>query len=271
MQNSTQKFPAPEKNILLKLSPISNLFKATFQLFKDKWTKLITLAALPMVMMMATLGIFVTSGAIKVNSNNLPIWDFKTIILLVIIGGVFLIVSVVTIAATFLIIGDNSNRFTIIGALQQGSRRIGSLLALDFLMGALLLVGFLLFFVPAIAILVYSILALPVLILEEKGAWFSLKKSFKLIKGIWWPVAGRVFLAIGLILTVNAIADFFPLLNLAVALITGPFWSVFIYLLYRDVTKIKKSQPLAPKEPMEEMAVKGPLAEIPLSKPEKIK
>jgi hypothetical protein len=66
----------------------------------------------------------------------------------------------------------------------------GKLIAVDLLFVAMMVIGAVAFVVPAILVFVYLSLSGPVVELEKRGVWDGFKRSFLLVRGHFWMVAG---------------------------------------------------------------------------------
>jgi hypothetical protein len=69
-----------------------------------------------------------------------------------------------------------------------GSIRYGTLVAVDLIFGVLVALGSVLFLLPGIVVFVYLGLAAPVVEIEHHGVRAALSRSFRLVRGNFWPV-----------------------------------------------------------------------------------
>jgi len=140
-------------------------------------------------------------------------------------------------------------------SLRFAVRKSPSLAWLSLLLFVGLVVALVLLIVPAIWLAVAWSVAVPVLLIEGHGGPGALRRSFALVRGRWWPVAGA--LLVGFLLAgvlggiVQGVLGFLPALlfddNLAVtavatavaaivsSLITTPFQAAIVTLLYFDL------------------------------------
>ncbi len=96
-------------------------------------------------------------------------------------------------------------------SLRFGFSNFWRLLGLVLLHGVLLLLAFLACIVPGIWLYAAWSVAVPVLLIEGTGGFKALSRSFELVKGRWWPVAGTLLVA-----------------NLLSALVSGVFSLVLV-------------------------------------------
>jgi hypothetical protein len=133
------------------------------------------------------------------------------------------------------------------------ARRLHSLLWLTIVEGVLLVLGFVACIIPGIWLWVSWSVAIPVLLTEDVRGFKALGRSFRLVKGRWWPTFGLVLL--GFLLTtivgglVQAIfgalffvadSDFAIFLTDTLggslsSIVTTPFLAAVITVLYVDL------------------------------------
>jgi len=89
-------------------------------------------------------------------------------------------------------------------SLRFAARRIGSLVWLEILMWVLLGLAFLALVVPGIWLYAAWSVATPALLIEGVRGWGALRRSFRLVRGRWWPVAGVLVVATVMIGIVGA-------------------------------------------------------------------
>jgi hypothetical protein len=80
-------------------------------------------------------------------------------------------------------------------SLRFGFKRLGSLLWLTLVHGVLLLLAFAACIVPGVWLYAAWSVAVPALLVEGTRGLKALGRSFKLVRGRWWPTAGTLLLA----------------------------------------------------------------------------
>lgn len=139
-------------------------------------------------------------------------------------------------------------------AFTEAKPFIPSYLALAILTGVLVLLWSLLLIIPGIIFSVYYSFAVYAFFFEGQKGIKAIKRSKALVKGYWWPVAGRVlglsliiwlFMMLVSIPGMMAVEDswFWNLWNAVVQIISyliGPMTMLFSYKIYRDLVNIKK-------------------------------
>jgi hypothetical protein len=115
-------------------------------------------------------------------------------------GVTFLIGAVVTLVLTAATVKAVSDAYlggvpSVRDSLRFAARRIGSLLWLYLVLAIGLTVAFICLVVPAIWLYVAWSVATPVLLIEGLGGTVALRRSFRLVRGRWWPVAFTLLVA----------------------------------------------------------------------------
>lgn len=236
------------------LRDIQNLFKDTFLFFKNNFKVLLPLALI-------TIGLFllfgfvlgITTAASSVSfvavmakkSTPFLIIAIVSIALAVIISLAVLIFQMLANATIIwgIIEADKKEKVTIKKAWRQILSKGRSIVWVNFLVIVTVLGGFLLFIIPGFIFSVWFSLALFVLLVENKKGWEALKKSKALIQGYFWPVVFRmIILSLALYLASLSLA-FIPffgyLANIALGVVTLPFYYIYLYLIYKNLRTIK--------------------------------
>lgn len=140
-------------------------------------------------------------------------------------------------------------------SLRFALRRLPRLMVLEVVMWIGLIIGFILLIIPGIWLYAAWSVAVPVLLIERRGAFRSLGRSRRLVKGRWWATAAVLIVAN---LMVTLIAGAIEALLIAVAslpsqpslllavtastlsgvigsVITTPFQAATVTLLYYDL------------------------------------
>src|SRR5215213_1687322 len=133
-------------------------------------------------------------------------------------------------------------------SLRFAVRRLGGLLGVAILGGLLVALATIALVVPGIWLFVMYSVAVPALLLERIGAWSALRRSFRLVRGRWWPTAGALlvgYLLIGIIgALVTGVIMVVPSLvaedNTVVggtvgSVLTTPYSAAVVTLLYFDL------------------------------------
>lgn len=116
-------------------------------------------------------------------------------------------------------------------------------LGLAIVQGLALFGLYLLLIIPGIIFSVYWMFSPYILINEKKGIINSMRESKKLVDGKWWTIFSYTLLIFLIIIAVNIIASFIPLLGSFIPyLVTTPFVILFYKNLYLDIKGNKKSK-----------------------------
>ncbi len=167
-----------------------------------------------------------------------------------------LVISVLTTAACVKAISDiYLDQPTDIGSsLRFALRRLGSLLWLEIMTFVLLAFAFIVLVIPGIWLYAAWSVAVPALLIEGCGGWSALSRSFRLVRGRWWPAAGVLFVAAvmtsivsgaieGLLVAISLSSSADVVLTVTVvslaaglsAVLTRPFLAAVTTVLYYDL------------------------------------
>jgi hypothetical protein len=165
------------------------------------------------------------------------------------------LVTVLTMAACVKAVSDAYlDHPTGVGiSLRFAMRRLLSLLWLYIMALVLLALAFVLLVIPGIWLYAAWSVATPALLIEGCGAWHALRRSFRLVRGRWWPTAGVLIvsevmvallggaiqaLLVGIFLTGGSVGVVVLLVSLAAAVsavLTRPFVAAIRTVLYYDL------------------------------------
>src|SRR5690242_6398054 len=95
-------------------------------------------------------------------------------------------------------------------SLRFALRNLLRLVWLAIVLGCALVVAFLALIIPGIWLFVAWSLAVPVLLFERVGAFASLGRSFRLVRGRWWPICGALVVGYLLAGVVSGIVQLIP-------------------------------------------------------------
>jgi hypothetical protein len=95
-------------------------------------------------------------------------------------------------------------------SLKFGLRRLPALVWLSIVVGVCLFFAFLALIVPGIWLLVAWALAVPAMLFERVGPFKSMGRSFRLVRGRWWPTLGALLVAYLLAGIVGGIVQVIP-------------------------------------------------------------
>lgn len=126
------------------------------------------------------------------------------------VGMVFFYAAVLNYFKLYLDMGPEQEEITVAQLWQATKAKIFPLLGLSFLVFIMIMIGMFLFVIPGI----YLSLALSftgvILVIEGKGVFESISRSFNVIGGHWWSTFGLMFV-VSLITSVVSYAFMIPL------------------------------------------------------------
>jgi len=167
------------------------------------------------------------------------------------------IIGVLTTAACVKAVSDiYLEQPTSIGSsLRFALRRLGSLVWLEIITGVLLVIAFIALVIPGIWLYAAWSVAVPTLLIEGTQGASALSRSFRLVRGRWWPVAAVLLVAsvmisvlagaieavlVGISLTgdTSSVVLAVAVVSLAAtisAILTRPFHAAVTTVLYYDL------------------------------------
>ena len=225
------------------LMQLGELFKNSFEVYKERvWVLLgllaigilSYLAVLPGVIVLA-IGGFTFSYANGINFLNLS---------LIIIGGILFLVGAVlatiimslTQVASLYALKERESKIGIKQSLNLGWPKIWSFLWISLLVMLACLGGMILLVIPGIIFMVWFYFSLYVFVCEDLKGSSALKRSKELVKGYWWPIFGRILILVIAVSIISSVPFFGSLVN---TFIMGPASLIYIFLMYEDLKRAK--------------------------------
>ncbi|SRR6056297_460223 len=250
-----------ETKPLVKISPVGDLVKNAFELYKKSFWKLI---AIMLISVLAMLPVIILGG-VGVAMNVLNSQGQGGILL-----GIFVILSIIFVlfsiyfsissqAATLLYFRKEYPKPGVWAIFNEARKNyFWKFLGMSILLGLIFLLGFLLLIIPGIILIVYLAFSAWILIFEDKGVVESIKGSASLVKGYWWAVLGRFLAVYGVFyLAVILIESLFnssqfnepgSFITQLISFVLAPFFLSFSYIIYKDLVKIKSGTKVSEKK-----------------------
>ena len=239
---------------------IGEILDVAIKITLRNWKTLVGLVALtvaPVQVLVALIDISATEGVFSTGETDTITQDeLDTVIggtvLIAVLGIVSAILST-AVAFRAVVEAYLGGRPRWKESLKFVARRLHSLVWLTVLWGVLLTLAFLPCGIPAIWLGVAWIVAVPVLLTEDVRGLGALRRSFRLVRGRWWPTFALVIIGLLLVSIFSGIVQaifggifFVADTNLAIFLVnavggtlgsvvTTPFLAAFITVLYVDL------------------------------------
>ncbi|MBN1779161.1 MAG: hypothetical protein JW816_03010 [Candidatus Buchananbacteria bacterium] len=200
-----------QSNIL----PARKLLVKSWHLFKDSWLEFLKvytglLVGLLVLMIIFAIFFFVTAFATHGDNQSFLVVSNIILSLLGIIAVIFILHWVMV--AQYLILKDLPN-ITAWRALKKSVKKVLPFVGLNLIVGLITFLGFLLLAVPGIYLTISLSFAAFILAIEDGKVFFSIKKSYQLVKGYWFTVFSRALvLQICLMAFIYLIAGLFILI-----------------------------------------------------------
>lgn len=233
-----------------KLAGPGELLKSAWDLFKKNWRMLIMIAAVPAALTLVG-QLFSTGGAL-----------LAAVAAILVIAGVVLSLAMqgAMIDAVRQYSINPSAILTVKGQYKFGFKYFWPLILVVIIEMFVLGGSTILFVIPGIIIAVYTIVYVMALLVDDKRGFSALTESWRLVKGHWWGVLGRMIILLLVVLAVYAVVGglllptgalvggganspvakvFSFVFGAIVSLIVGPFATVYIYKLYESLKKVR--------------------------------
>ncbi len=235
------------------LSAVSELYKNSFAIYKKEFWKLIGISLVPILGIFPLFAIYLIYYYFGSSLDHGFLYAVKILILILGILGVFLAIYAAILAdiGMKIFLRDKNG----IGqSLRNGRKIFWKYVALEILKIVFILLWSLLLIIPGLIFLVFYSFAEFVLIFENYAPRAALKRSKELVKGNWWAIAWRlvlfiiIFYLLFLILSLPAsffAADsgpyqFWQFIIKIIRFLVGPFFTVYMFLIFKDLLDIKK-------------------------------
>lgn len=228
------------------MTDIGQLINQAFTFFGTNWKNLCLVSFLFMALPQLALTTFVwivslfatrSPNYIQLDHGIIPA-NATAITVVAILYLIIVIFSILGSIALIVIAKNPGQSFNYV--LKSAWRLFFSYLWVSILVGLAILAGTMLFIIPGIIFGIWLSFAVYFVVAESKQGTEALKSSKSLVSGFWWAVLGRFIVLFFLIIGVSLTITFIPFLGSAVAVIvTAPFSTVYIYLMYQNLKTIK--------------------------------
>lgn len=237
--------PPKKKSILSrpkKLEPLEDLISGIFNHFKTHWQKLclasFLMVTLPQIAFFIFIWpfLFLMPWALYTDSPEIIFGIVIFFFLLLMLSlVVFTLLGNITV-----IILVKDPKLELGFAVKKSWKLLFPYLWVSILAGLIVSIGYLFFIVPGIIFAIWFFMAPYALILEGKKGAQALKRSKELVDGYFWPVLGRVLIISLIIMGSCMFLAWIPFVGMfALSVLLVPVSTVFIFLLYQNLKKVK--------------------------------
>jgi|SRR3989344_1343186 len=214
--------------------PIENLFKESFEIYKNSFWSFIKLAFIGSIGFIVVIPFGIAWAVAMLFSGFWFSFPFFLVFFVVLLA-VILVCFWIQVSLLFLI-KNRAKKPTLKDSLREGWNHLLPLIWIYFLTGLVSFLGFLLLIIPGIIFTTWFLFSRYVFVVEGKRGTQALVASRNLVKGHWWPVFFRLLL-IGLLpLVISWIPFAGGIINL---FFTMPFSLIYFYLIYENLKAIK--------------------------------
>ena len=236
---------------MAKLISVNDLFKKTWTIYREKFSLLVGLLALPLLLMVVSqLLMLVENSLVSVLASLLALG-----------AGVGILWGS---ASLILALRDRTQKLTIQEAYRLGwTKKLWALIWVAILSTFIIGGGYWLFIIPGIILTVWLIFAQILVLVEDEKGMKAIVKSREYTRGYFWPILGRyVLITIG-IMAVYVVLMFLvgliirhlgglsyaiisSLLGVAIGALVAPLAIVSLYLVYENLKQVKGGSVVVP-------------------------
>lgn len=228
-----------------------------FDLLKQSWERLISriwtyvgIALLPAVVVIGGMLVMGFLGAVIWSQTG----GVAAGILFFTFGLIFvgaIVILQIWAQVSMLYVVNSTEKVGVIDAYRNTLPKLLSYAWITCLVSLVVIGGMVLLFIPGIIVGVWIGLAIYVFILEDVRGMNALIKSKEYVKGRWWPVFGR-FVSVGFLFFVAQniidviakkggflVGGTFFVMSIVLSLLTTPFITIYAYLIYRNLKRLR--------------------------------
>jgi len=216
------------------LISITELLKNSWEIYKERFKVFIGIISIPIF-------IYILMGIYSVFINKIPFFISLPLIFTWII--IVIIVGFWSSLALIFAIKDRKENIGIKESFKRGKPILIPFAWVSFLTAIVLFGGFLLFIIPGIIFTIWFLFAPYILVSEGTKGMKALFRSKDLVRGKWFQVFWRIIIIfIVFIIFFSIISRFlkdFSFISGIITFLISPFLTVYYFLLYEDLKRIK--------------------------------
>lgn len=233
-----------------KLIFLEEIFKQSWNLFKKNYVQwlipnLLLMALSFFLVLILVIIIFFAIWLVGIYSGD--IYNYNLTFFLIFITVLFLLILLFLIFATIItsiislrILLNLDENKSLKVLIFQALKIFWPYLGLTILLSLILGISYLFFIIPGIIFSIFLLFSFFVILEKPKeGIRGSLKTSWNLVKGYFWPLFGRLILFALIYSTLMSFLSFIPVISLAVYFFLVPYYLCILVVLYQDLKKIK--------------------------------
>jgi len=254
VKNESQN-PAVVSALKLPMSPLSELFKLSWEVYTKNIKRLIGVMLVPFAGVIGLIIVLSLYAGISFFSQSISepmmmVSRFVLTLLGLVVVIAFIYISIIAQAGLYIMIRDRAENLTIKESFLRAKKIAWKYFSLGVIVSLFVFLWCLLFVIPGIYMMVAYCVATWVFICEGISGTAAIKRSKELVKGYWWAVASRLVLvylvvyAVVIILgqVLENISRIFSVVAVqAISFAFAPFFFVYIYFIYLDLVRVKKN------------------------------
>ena len=206
---------------------LAALYREAWRIYKQQLVPLLTLLAIFIVFT------FALSGGVMLLTRELLHLGHGVAVALAVVTELILLAASVVFKAAWLkaVTTPGPDKAPVVQVVRWGWRNFLPFLWLTILYTCLMIGGFMLLIVPGLIMMIWFSFSFFVLVETDERGWAALFRSRSYVRGHWWGVLGRGFLA-GLPLVIVSII---PIVGLVAFFFYLPFVLTFSYAMFKSL------------------------------------
>jgi len=217
---------APVKTLI---SP-TDLIKSAVNFYKKNWKNLSIIGIVPQLLMSILSIVFgLVTGFDLVNFDKSITLSVIAIIFILLIFLIAVFINLVQVVVLIKYIHSHyiGTKLSLEDSFKKSIPLFWSIVFIAIITGLINLGSMILFIIPGIFIVVSSIFYMFTFVVDDKRGFSSLVESYRLVRGRWWPIFGRI-LFFGLCVFVIYIALVIILIPFSIIYINSTLLSFFV-------------------------------------------
>lgn len=241
----------------MKITNVDELFSRSWELYKKHFLKVIVLSLIPLLGAIPLVVVGVAAGFIFNNNGFLGGGNILLVLLFVLlfmVTGLFAAYVAFSAQAGIMVYLKriHQNKIPEIWESFNTARQkyLISYVGANIVYIVLVVLWSLLLLIPGFIFFVFYLFGTWIVVFKDKKALSALEKSVELVKGYWWALVGRMavlyiiiyaIMFLPTLITNNQVfLDAWGVFTQIFSLLVGPFVVFYIFLIFKDLLKIKK-------------------------------
>lgn len=224
-----------------QLEPIGDTLKESWEIFKQHFSILGTISAI------VTLTVVIWTILVPTKPEAMSEQQAQAYPYIAIFAFVLIAVALMTQIMMFMFALKRDQVWTLDTLFNASTKKLFGFFGVSLLTGIPVMIGLVLFVIPGIYLAIALSFGVLIYLDQNTGAVDSLNKSRELVKGFWWPVFGRyfAFIVIVILVTIVTVLPFGAeskagtIINALSNFVVMPVATIYSVLIYEQLKKLK--------------------------------